>query len=63
MDSTDLSEDSIHEVGVLFEAALRAAAGAMRTDDLAGLERRLHAVGRGGLGAGGGTGAGSTGGA
>jgi len=46
MDREDLSADSIHEVGVLFEAALRAAAVEMRTDDLAGLERRLQAVGR-----------------
>jgi hypothetical protein len=50
MDSTDLSEDSIHEVGVLFEEALRAAAATMRTDDLAGLERRLQVVGRAVLG-------------
>jgi len=46
MDREDLSADSIHEVGLLFEAALRAAAVEMRTDDLAGLERRLQAVGR-----------------
>ncbi|MCA1599099.1 MAG: ISKra4 family transposase [Chloroflexi bacterium] len=46
MDSMDLSEDSIHEVGVLFEAALRAVAAELSTDDLAGLERRLQAVGR-----------------
>jgi len=46
MDRTELSEDSIHEVGTLFEAALREAAGEMSTDDLAGLERRLQAVGR-----------------
>ncbi len=50
MDSMDLSEDSIHEVGVLFEAALRAVAAEMSTDDLAGLERRLQAVGRAVLG-------------
>jgi len=50
MDSIDLSEDSIHEVGVLFEEALRAAVAAMSTDDLAGLERRLQAVGRAVLG-------------
>jgi hypothetical protein len=50
MDSRDLSEDSIHEVGVLFEEALRAAAVEMSTDDLAGLERRLQAVGRAVLG-------------
>jgi len=50
MDSIDLSEDSIHEVGVLFEEALRAAAVEMSTDDLAGLERRLQAVGRAVLG-------------
>ncbi len=50
MDSTDLSEDSIHEVGMLFEAALHAAAVEMSTDNLAGLERRLQAVGRAILG-------------
>jgi hypothetical protein len=50
MDRQDLSEDSIHEVGVLFEEALRAAAVAMSMDDLAGLERRLQAVGRAVLG-------------
>jgi len=50
MDRRNLSEDSIHEVGMLFEAALRAAAVAMSTDDLAGLERRLQAVGRAVLG-------------
>ncbi len=32
MDSIDLSEDSIHEVEVLFEEALRAAAVEMSTD-------------------------------
>ncbi len=46
MDRTELSEDSIHEVGQLFEGALRAAVAEMSTDDLAGLERRLQAVGR-----------------
>ncbi len=50
MDSIDLSEDRIHEVGMLFEEALRAAAVEMSTDDLAGLERRLQAVGRAVLG-------------
>jgi len=35
MDRTDLPEDSIHEVGALFVAALRAAAAEMSTDDLA----------------------------
>jgi len=50
MDSTDLPEDSIHEVGALFVAALRAAAAEMSMDDLAGLERRLQAVGRAVLG-------------
>ncbi len=50
MDRTDLSEDSIHEVAVLFEAALRAAAAEMSTADLAGLERQLQAVGRAVLG-------------
>jgi len=46
MDSMDLSEDSIQEIGVLFEAALREVAAELNTDDLAGLERRLQAVGR-----------------
>ncbi|MDQ2829985.1 MAG: ISKra4 family transposase [Chloroflexota bacterium] len=50
MDSTDLPEDSIHEVGALFVAARRAAAAEMSMDDLAGLERRLQAVGRAVLG-------------
>jgi len=50
MESMDLSEDSIQEsiqeIGVLFEAALREVAAELNTDDLAGLERRLQAVGR-----------------
>ena len=50
MDRIDLSEDSIHEVGMLFEAALQAAAAEMSTDYLLGLERRLQAVGRAVLG-------------
>jgi len=50
MDRADLPEDSIHEVGALFVAALREAAAEMSTDDLAGLERRLQAVGRAVLG-------------
>jgi hypothetical protein len=50
MDSIDLSEDSIHEVGVLFEAALREVAAELSTADLAGMERRLQAVGRAILG-------------
>ncbi len=50
MDRTELSDESIHEVGTLFEAALRAVAAELSTDDLASLERRLQAVGRAVLG-------------
>ncbi len=46
MDRVDLPEDSIHEVGMLFEAALRAAAAELSVADLNGIERRLQAVGR-----------------
>ncbi len=50
MDRVDLPEDSIHEVGMLFEAALRAAAAELSVADLDGIERRLQAVGRAVLG-------------
>ncbi len=51
MDRVDLPEDSRHEVGLLFEAALRAAAAEWSVADLDGIERRLQAVGRAVLGA------------
>ncbi len=51
MDRVDLPEDSIHEVGLLCEAALRAAAAELSVADLDGIERRLQAVGRAVLGA------------
>ncbi len=50
MDRVDLSEDSIHEVGLLFEGALREAAVDLSVADLDGIERRLQAVGRAVLG-------------
>jgi len=50
MDRVDLSEDSIHEVGLLCEGALRAAAADLSVADLDGIERRLQAVGRAVLG-------------
>ena len=50
MDRVDLPEDSIHEVGQLCEAALRAAAAELSAADLDGIERRLQAVGRAVLG-------------
>ncbi len=50
MDSRDLSEDSIHELGVLFEAALREVAAEISVAELDGIERRLQAVGRAVLG-------------
>jgi hypothetical protein len=46
MDRAELSEESIHELGALFEAALRAAAAELSTADLDGIERRVQAVGR-----------------
>ncbi len=46
MDRAALSEESIHEVGALFEAALREAVSELSGTDLAGIERRLQAVGR-----------------
>ena len=46
MDRAALSEESIHELGALFEAALREAATELSVADLEGIERRLQAVGR-----------------
>jgi hypothetical protein len=46
MDRTELSEESIQELGALFVAALRAAAADLSTADLAGIERRVQALGR-----------------
>jgi len=46
MDRAELSEESIHEVGALFEAAVREAVSELSVTDLAGIERRLQAVGR-----------------
>ena len=46
MDRAELSEESIHELGALFEAALREAVTELSVVDLAGIERRLQAVGR-----------------
>jgi hypothetical protein len=46
MDRAALSEESIHELGALFEAALREAVTALSVADLDGLERRLQALGR-----------------
>ncbi len=46
MDRAELSEESIQELGALFEAALREAATALSVADLAGLERRLQVMGR-----------------
>jgi hypothetical protein len=46
MDRAELSEESIHELGALFEAALREAVSELSVSDLAGIERRLQAVGR-----------------
>jgi len=59
MDRAELSEHSIHEVGALFEAALREAAAELSVADLDGIERRLQAVGRAVLGRVGGAGAGA----
>jgi len=42
MDRAELSEHSIHEVGALFETALRDAAAELGTADLDGIERRLQ---------------------
>ncbi len=58
MDRIDLSEDSIHEMGVLFEEALREVAAEMSVVELDGIERRAASGGAGGLGAGGGAGPG-----
>ena len=46
MDRAALSEESIHELGALFEAAVREAVTALSVADLDGLERRLQAMGR-----------------
>jgi hypothetical protein len=46
MDRAELSEESIHELGALFVAALREAAADLSVADLAEIERRLQAVGR-----------------
>ena len=46
MDRAELSEESIQELGALFEAALREAVSELSVTDLAGIERRLQAVGR-----------------
>lgn len=46
MDRAELSEESIHELGALFVAALREAAADVSVADLDGVERRVQAVGR-----------------
>lgn len=50
MGRTDLPKDSIHEVGALFETALREVAAELSVATLDGIERRLQPVGRAVLG-------------